>query len=134
MAQGHGKDFYFNMDDTGGTPTDVSAYLDGCDGLPGEIEMADVTTATFEDHAYIAGLTAPVDVTLSGPYDSTFDALVGTTTQRKTARTCVYGPGGNATPKWTFEGFISRYVTPAVVTDAARMSLVIRVTGTITRS
>lgn len=133
MAQGHGKDLYFNMDDTAGSPTDISAYVDSVDGLPGEIEMADVTTATAEDHAYQAGLGKAV-VTLRGPYDSTLDGYVGTFTQRKTARTCIYGPAGNATPKWTFEAFISGYTIPAVVTDASRFSMTLTVTGALTRS
>jgi hypothetical protein len=98
------------------------------------VELADVTTATAEDHAFLAGLTGVTDVTLTGPYDSTLDGYVGSTTQRKTARTCVYGPVGNATPKWTFEGFIVSYVTPSQVTDASRMKMTIRVTGTNTRS
>ena len=134
MSQSHGKDLYFNMDDTGGSPTNISVYVDGVDGLPGDIELADVTTATLEDHAFLAGLTAPVDVTITGPFDTVLDGYVGTTTQRKTARTCIYGPGGNATPLQTFEGFITGYKTPAVVTDAARFSMTIRVTGAITRS
>lgn len=134
MAQSHGKDAYFNLDDTAGSATDISAYVDSVSGLPGSIELADVTTFTAEDHAFLAGLGGPITVSLSGPYDSTLDGYVGTFAQRKTARTFVYGPGGNATPKWTGEAFISGYETPAQVTDAARYSLELTVTGAVGRS
>lgn len=134
MAQAHGKDAYLNMDDTGGSPTDVSSYIDTMSGLPGAIEMADVTTVTLEDHAFIAGLDGVKQIRIGGPFDSTFDALVGTSTQRKTARTVVYGPNGNATPKWTGEAFISEYDIVAAATDAVRFTAVLTVTGAMTRS
>ena len=134
MSTAHGKDAYFSMDDTANTPTDVSAYFDNVTGLPGGIDLANVTTFGAEDPSFIAGLTSVTTVTLSGPYDSTFDGLVGTDTQKKTARSCVYGPGGNATPKWSFEAFISGYEIPASVSDADRMTLTLTVTGAKTRS
>ena len=134
MAQGHGKDAYFSMDDTGGTPTDVSVYFDSISGLPGGIDMANVTTFTLEDPTFLAGLSSVTTVTMNGPYDSTFDGYVGTDTQKKTARSCVYGPVGNATPKWAFEAFISGYEIVAATTDAARMNVTLTVTGAKTRS
>jgi len=134
MAPSHGKDSYFSLDDTADSPTDVSAYFDSITGLPGGIEMADVTTFTAEDHSFIAGLDAVKTISLSGPYNSTFDGLVGTSTQRKVARDFIYGPGGNATPKWAGSCFISGYETPASTTDAVRMTVTLQVSGAVTRS
>jgi hypothetical protein len=109
------------MDDSGGTPRDISADVISIDGLPlayDEIEASGFT----QDHNYLAG-QADAQISLEMKFTTT--ALTGTHTVfsgivgSNTARTLTVQPGNNAAPTSgdpEFEGefIVTQYtVTPA---------------------
>ena len=67
-----------SLDDSGGTPTDISAYVTEIDGLEREVVTQDVTAAGDDDEAHApVGLKRAGQVTLRGPYDDTATSLNG---------------------------------------------------------
>ena len=129
MANVHGKDTTFSIDDTGGSPTDVSAYVD-TSSLSRAIELADTTAYGDEDRTFIAGL-ASATIPIGGPWDATFDGYVGTTTQQKVARTFSYVFGGVT---YSGEAFIENYTVDNPVGDKVAWSANLQVTGAVGRA
>ena len=119
MAFTHGKDIYFQLDNTADSLTDVTAYVDSVSGLPGSIDMADVTTFGEEDKVVLPG-TGGATFTVSGPWDSTFNGYIGTQAQRKVSRGYEYGPGGNSGVKISGECYIAGYDVSGSKTSAVR--------------
>jgi len=134
MAFTHGKDSVFSLDDTGGSLQDITAFVNGVDGLPGDIDMAETTTLGNEAKTYIPGLD-DAQVTVSGVWDSTLDGYVGTLAQRKAAtRTFEWGPEGSTASnvKFSGEGYIQSYSASSPVGDIVTWSMTIQVTGGVT--
>ena len=50
------KDSNMYMDDSGGTLREITAYVTGVDGLPGEVELQDITVFGDGGHKFIPGL------------------------------------------------------------------------------
>ena len=50
------KDSNMYMDDSGGTLREITAYVTGVDGLPGEQELSDITAFGDAGHKFIPGL------------------------------------------------------------------------------
>lgn len=136
MAFVHGKDSYFQLDNTGGTPTDISAYVDSVEGLPGEVELSDVSALGDEGHKNIPGLEN-ASISLSGHWDSTEDAVFGAPSAWKSAtRTFSFGPAGStaALIKYTGEAWITNYTVSAAVADKVSWSATLQVDGQVTRT
>ena len=133
MANVHGKDAYFQIDNTSGSLTDISAYLD-TSSLAQTIETADTTAYGDEDRTYIAGL-ATGSIPLGGPWDATLDGYFGTTTQKKVARSWVFGPAGSTggLVKYSGEAVITGYSVDPPVGDRVSWSANLLVSGAITR-
>lgn len=132
MAFVHGKDSYFAIDNTNGSVTDISSYVDSVDGLPGEMELADVTAFGDGGHKNIPGLEN-VSFTVSGSWDATLDAIMG---PRRTATASFeYGPAGNGSGsvKYSGECWISNYSVTSEVGDKVSWSADLVVDGTVTR-
>lgn len=67
-----------SLDDSGGTPTDISAYVTEVDGLDRENVLQDVTAAGDGDEAHApVGLKKAGPVTLTGPYNDDASGLNG---------------------------------------------------------
>jgi len=132
MAFVHGKDSYFAIDDVGGSLTDISSYVDSVDGLPGEIELADVTAFGDGGHKNIPGLEN-ASFTVSGHWEPTVDAIMGP--RRSATATFSYGPMGNTTGaiQYTGECWISNYTVTSEVGDKVSWSADITVDGVVTR-
>ncbi len=136
MAFVHGKDSFFRMDNTAGSPTDISAYVDSVDGLPGDVELADVSALGDEGHRFVPGLEN-ASVSLSGHWDSAEDAIFGAPSAWKTAtRTFEYGPAGStaALVKYTGECWITNYAVSSGVGDKVSWSATLQVDGQVTRT
>ena len=133
MAFTHGKDSYLLIDDHGGTERDLSLYAEEVTGLPGPIDMANITVFGEGDKVYVAG-TGGAEFKVSGPWEPTLDLYVGTAFQRKTARTFKYGPAGSTGGyvRITGECYLQNYEVAGGAGDAVRFTLTCRTTDTIT--
>ena len=92
----HGKDLNFTLDNSGGTPVDLSAYVMGSGvSLGRDIEALLTTTAGDNSNTYIPGLK---DATFSVEFDYNdtlvdhLDGVYGTA-----SLSFVYGPSGATT-------------------------------------
>lgn len=132
MSFVHGKDTAFKIDNTGGSLTDVSTYTDNVEGLPGELEFADVTTFGEDGHKNIPGLEN-ASFTIGGNWDSSLDAILGAS--RSTIRSFEYGPagGGSGAVKYSGECWITNYTVNSPVADKVTWSADLRVDGVVTR-
>ncbi len=132
MAFTHGKDAALKLDDTGGTLTDVSQYVDSVEGLPGEAEFADVTSYGDDGHRFIPGLEN-VSVDISGHWDPVLDAILG---PRRTATASFeFGPAGTTAGnvKYSGECWITEYTVSAPVAEKVSWEATLQVDGTVTR-
>lgn len=134
----HGKGSVVSLDNTSAALTSISAFTDSVDGLPGEIELSEVTPFGSEGHKNIPGLEG-ASVTLSGSYDGAASAIadiVGSTTQRKAAtRTLEYGPGGGASGaiKYSAEVWIQTFTVTSSVSEKVSWSMTALVDGVVTK-
>jgi hypothetical protein len=87
---------YVEVDDAGGTPHDLSPYLDEIEPLGPEVSFLDVTGLNDTAQRVIAGVQLGLEFTLRGLFDDTtagpdavLSGIVGQTV------TLSYGPAGN---------------------------------------
>jgi hypothetical protein len=131
MAFVHGKTAEFQIDNSGGSLTDISAYCDNVD-FPLTADTAEVTTFGDASKEYIGGLK-DATISISGSWDATADgvlaAIIGLTGSFQ------YGPagttGGNI--KYTGECICTSYNVTAPVGDKVSFSAEFQVTGAVTR-
>ena len=69
MAFVAGKNAIFKIGNTSNSLTDISAYIDQVDGLPGTITTGDTTVLGVSAKQSIPLLKDAVKVSLSGKYD-----------------------------------------------------------------
>jgi len=134
MAFVHGKASVFKLDDSSGSLTDISAYVNEA-SFPRSIETAETTVFGNNAKTYIVGLT-DATISLSGPWDSTFDGYVAPSVGSSTTLTFNYGPAGSTASyvKLTGETIITSYEVSGPVGDVVTYSLELQVTGAITRT
>lgn len=133
MAFSHGKGTAFQLDGTAGTLQNLGQYTDSVEGLPGEVELADVTTFGNEGHKSIPGLEN-ASVSLGGNFDPAVQTIVGSTTQMKAAtRSLEYGPAGSGSgmPKLTAEAWIQAFTINSGVSDKTTWSMTLQVDGVV---
>lgn len=133
MAYTHGKNSVFKVDNSGGTLTDISAYLDNVD-FPISVETAETTTFGDSAKDYIVGLK-DATVSISGVWDATPDAhLAGILGQAATV-TVEWSPAGTSSgnPKYTAEAILTSYSIPSSVGDKVTFSAEFQVSGAVTR-
>jgi len=131
MAFVHGKTAEFQIDNSGGSLTDISAYCDNVD-FPLTADTAEVTTFGDASKEYIGGLK-DATISISGSWDATADGvlagIIGLTGSFQ------YGPagttGGNI--KYTGEAICTSYNVTAPVGDKVSFSAEFQVTGDVTR-
>lgn len=135
MAFVHGKSSIFKIDNAGGgTLTDISAYVDSVEGLPGERELADVTALGDGGHKNIPGLVNG-SFTVGGSWDATLDAIMGVLDVATATASFEYGPAGGTTGlvKYSGECWVSSYTVSSPVADKVSWTANITVDGTVTR-
>ena len=143
MAKSHGKVGHFSLDDTAGTPRDISPYVDNID-MSHDNELAEVTGMGSSSKAYIAGLYDG-QFTISGPWDDAanvgsetvlgpYTATGGELSAGGTA-SWVYGPEGatGGDIKYSGEGLVVSYSNSVPVGGRASWSATIQRSGDITR-
>jgi hypothetical protein len=133
MAFVHGKSADFRLDNSGGTLTDLSAYLDNV-SFPQPIETAETTTFGSSSKSYIVGLKDS-SISLSGKWDSTPDAHLAAVLGQAASLSFQYGPAGTTVGniKYTGECYVTSYDVSAPVGDVVTFSLELQVTGAVTR-
>ncbi len=132
MANIHGKDAVFKIDNVSDSETDISAYCDDST-MSRLVELADVTAYGDEDRNFIAGL-GTATVALGGPFDTALDAIIGTPVQQKVVRNFTFDPIGAGTGgRITGDCFITNYVTGIPVGDNITWTATLVTTGAITR-
>jgi len=136
MAFLHGKSAFFSVDDSGGTPRDLSAYLEDI-SMPRSVETAETTTfgAASSAKTYIVGLQDG-NLSISGKFDSTADGYLAGVAAASASLSFVYGPGGNTVGyvKYTGECFMTSYDVGSQVGDVVSAKADFQITGAITRT
>lgn len=140
MAFTHGKKSKFEIDNSGGSLTDISAY---CDEVTFSRSLETAETTTFGDNAkeYIMGLS-DATISISGKFDaagaSTVDAVLAGILGQEATASFAYTPGGGSAsatnPKYTGECYLTSYEITGSVGDAVTFSAEAQVTGAITRA
>ena len=135
MAFKHGKNASFKVDNSGGTLTDISTYLNEI-SLPRSIETGETTSFQTSGGAktYVVGLNDST-VSISGTWDSTLDAHLAGILGQDASVSFEYGPEGTSSGsvKYTGEGLMTSYETSSPVADVVTFSAEFQVTGTVTR-
>ena len=134
MAFVHGKDSVFKLDNSGGSLTDISTYVNSVD-FPETADVAETTTLGDGSKSYIVGLK---DATLSirGLWDSTLDGILGAVVGQSATLSFEYSPegttGGNV--KYTGECILTSYSQSSPVGDVVGFSADMQVSGDVTRA
>jgi hypothetical protein len=121
MAFTHGKNAFFEIDDSGGTPRNLTTFVTDV-SLPRDIDMAETSTFGNTYKTFIQGL-ANATISISGRWDSTAttgpDAVLAGLIGAANTSTFSYGPEGNGVGKvkYTGEVYLSSYEITSPVTD-----------------
>lgn len=133
MAFVHGKDSTFKLDNSGGSLTDISAYVNSVD-FPQTVDLAETTTLGDDNKEYIVGLK-DATISIAGAWDSTADDILGAVVGQASSLSYEYSPEGTASGKvkYTGEAFITSYSTSSPVGDVVGFSADLQVSGAVTR-
>ena len=133
MAFTHGKDSVFKLDNSGGSLTDISTYVNNVD-FPETADVSETTTLGADNKTYIAGLK-DATISLSGLWDATADAIFGAVVGQSATLSYEYSPegttGGNV--KYEGEAILTSYAISSPVGDAVGYSADLQVSGAVTR-
>lgn len=130
MAFGHSKNSTFSIDDSVGTPRDITAYVANVSFAP-SASTADVTTLNDTSKAHIAGLkdcTISIEVKWDATVDGYLWGILG-----GAAGTFSYSPDGGTTT-YSGECLCTAYSPASAVDDAVTGSATFQVTGTVSRA
>ena len=133
MAFKHGKNASFKVDNSGGTLTDISSYLNEI-SLPRSIETGETTSFGNSAKTYLVGLSDST-LSISGTWDATLDAHLAGIIGQAASVSFEYGPEGTSTGsiKYTGESYLTSFETSSPVADVVTFSAEFQVTGTVTR-
>lgn len=134
MAFQHGKSAYFNLDNSSGTPTDLSAYCNS-ESLSQQAEVAETTTFGASDKTYIPGLK-DATFTVEGPWDPTLDAHLAAVLGHASTKTFIIGPQGSTggQVKYTGECICISFDVDVSVDGEVTFSADFQVSGAVTRT
>ena len=136
MAFVHGKNAYFALDNSGGTLTDISAYINDI-SFPQSIETAETTAFGATSKTYIVGLKDST-VSLSGMFDSTLDAHIQGVLGQSATLSFKFGTNGDTAsatnPIYSGECIVTSYDVSPPVGDVVPVSIELQVTGDVSRA
>lgn len=136
MAFVHGKGAYFALDNSGGSLTDISAYLNDV-SFPQSVETAETTAFGASSKTYIVGLKDST-VSLSGMFDSTLDDHIQGVLGQSATLTFEFGTAGNTAsstnPIYSGECIVTSYDVSPPVGDVVPVSIELQVTGDVSRA
>lgn len=137
MAFKAGTASYVLLDNTAGTPTNLSSYADNF-GWPQSVAQLDVSVFGTAAKAFVNGLTDGDTVTMSGPYDVTLhthlSGLKAAQSAGSSTCTITWGPGGSVSgqAKVSAECWVASYQLQSGVGGRAEYSCSLQVTGAVT--
>lgn len=133
MAFRHGKSASFKVDNSGGTLTDISTYLNEIT-FPQSIETAETTAYGKSAKTYVVGLSDST-ISISGMFDATVDAHLAGIRGQEASVSFEYGPEGTTSGrvKYTGECYLTSYETSSPVGDVITFSAEFQVTDSVTR-
>ena len=134
MAFVHGKDSVFKLDNSGGSLTDISAYVNNVD-FPETADVAETTVLGKDNKTYIVGLK-DATISLSGLWDSTADAIFGAVLGQSATLSFEYSPEGTGSGavKYTGETILTNYAISSPVGDVVAYSADLQVSDAVTRA
>ena len=129
----HGKSVDFSMDDTGGTPRNISNTLNSVD-FPLSVETAETTAFGATAKSYIVGLK-DATFSVSGVWDATVAGYLDGGAE-PASRSFIYGPAGSTASnvKYTGECIMTSFSTSSPLGDVVSFSADFQVTGAVTRT
>jgi hypothetical protein len=133
MAFVHGKDSAFKLDNSSGTLTDISTYVNSVD-FPETADVAETTTLGDSSKSYIVGLK-DATISIAGLWDSTVDGILGAVVGQSATLSFEYSPEGTASSKikYTGECILTSYSQSSPVGDVVGFSADLQVSGDVTR-
>lgn len=133
MAFVHGKDSVFKLDNSGGTLTDISSYVNNVD-FPQTADIAETSVLGATNKTYIVGLK-DASMSISGLWDSTLDGILGAVVGQSDTLSFEYSPEGTGSGavKYTGEAICTSYGPTSPVGDVVSYSADFQVTGAVTR-
>jgi len=134
MAFVHGSDSVFKLDNSGGSLTDISSYVNNVD-FPQTADVAETTTLGASNKSYIVGLK-DATISLSGLWDATADAIFGAVVGQSATLSFEYSPEGTGAGavNYTGEAIMTSYAKSSPVGDVVGYSADLQVTGAVTRA
>lgn len=134
MAFVHGKDSVFKIDNSGGTLTDISSYVNSVD-FPETADVAETTTLGDGSKTYIVGLKDS-SLSIAGLWDSTLDGILGAVIGQSATLSFEYSPEGTGSGaiKYTGECILTSYAQNSPVGDVVSYSADFQVSGDVTRA
>jgi len=134
MAFVHGKDSVFKLDNSGGSLTDISTYVNSVD-FPQTADVAETTTLGDGSKTYIVGLKDST-ISLAGLWDATADGIFGAVVGQSATLSFEYSPEGTTAGnvKYTGEAILTSYAKNSPVGDVVSYSADFQVSGDVTRA
>lgn len=126
----HGKNTTFSIDDSGGTPRDISEYLNNVNFNP-TADTAEVTPFGVDSKGYVPGLK-DAQITADVLWDATVDGYLWGILGGD-AGTFSYSPDGGTTT-YSGECLCTAYSPGSSVSDAVKGSVSFQVTGDVSRA
>lgn len=133
MAFTHGKDSVIKLDNSSGTLTDISSYVNNVD-FPETADVAETTTLGAGNKTYIVGLK-DATMSITGLWDSALDAILGAVVGQAATLSFEYSPEGTGAGaiKYSGECILTSYAQSSPVGDVVAYSADFQVTGAVTR-
>ena len=128
----HGKNTSFKIDNSGGTPTDISDTLNSV-SFPRDAEVVETTSFGSNDRTYIVGFKNGT-FSVEGTYDAATDAVLAGILGAD-AGSFEYGPEGTAASRirYTGEAILTSYEVSGSVGDAVAYTASFQISGAVTR-
>lgn len=142
MAASAGYKAYVNIDNAGGSPTNLSTYADNFE-LGVSTEMLETTcfsAAGTNVKTFIPGLAGGDTIPVAGPLDTTLYTHVvncmATQAAGGSTFTVLYGAAGSvaSAPKQTCEAYFANFKVSTGVGGRAEFSADLQITGAVTNS
>lgn len=137
MAFFDSRESVFQLDDSGGTPRDISAFLTEISGIPGPRNLNEVTALGDTGAKFIPGLQN-ASISLSGVFDDTAttgpDVILGALRTHTSALDWDYGPEGKTggDPKYSGTCWVQTYEIQSRVGNRVEWSATLQVEGAVT--
>ena len=133
MAFVHGSDSVFKLDNSGGSLTDISTYVNNVD-FPETADVAETSTLGASNKTYIVGLK-DATISLGGLFAATVDAILGAVVGQSATLSFEYSPEGTGSGKvkYTGECILTSYTLSSPVGDVVGFSADLQVSGAVTR-